>query len=230
MRSAGCIINDMVDRSFDIQVERTKLRPLACGELSMHQASILLGILLAISAVIALILGPIVVMWGVLALIPVSLYPFMKRISWWPQLFLGLTFNWGALMGWAYINGTIGLPALLLYAGCVCWTLGYDTIYAHQDKEDDKRIGIKSLALRLGSHTKLAVGIFYSMTIGSWLAIGWLMHCNLWYYLALLCCGLHFCWQIAKVDLDRPVSCQYVFKSNISSGFLYLGGILTGFL
>lgn len=214
MRSAGCILNDMADRHFDRQVERTKSRPLASGELSMWQASILLGVLLLLSFGVAIALGWQVVLWGAIALVPVTLYPFMKRITWWPQLFLGLTFNWGALMG--FIAAGYEFPpaaALALYAGSIFWTLGYDTIYAHQDKKDDAQVGVKSTALYLGQRTKPAVAAFYALAVLGWGGASYLMsgsiHAGL---LALI--ALHLAWQIRSVQLDAPSSCLSVFKSN----------------
>lgn len=226
MRSAGCIINDMADRDFDRQVERTRTRPLASGELTMTQAGVLLAALLACGAIIAAMLGKAVFLWAVLSLAPVTAYPFMKRISWWPQLFLGLTFNWGALMGWAAVRGTVELPALLLYAGGVFWTLGYDTIYAHQDKNDDARIGVKSTALRLGMKTKRAVGAFYLLATLLWGLAAWTSDSGMAAYVFLALTGLHFLWQIRSVNLDDPASCRRIFVSNIKLGWLMLIGFL----
>jgi 4-hydroxybenzoate polyprenyltransferase len=230
MRSAGCIINDMADRKFDGRVERTKARPLASGELHMRQAFILLFLLLAISAAIALHLGWIVILWAALSLFPVVIYPFMKRISWWPQLFLGLTFNWGALMGWAAVRGEVELPALLLYASSIFWTLGYDTIYGHQDKKDDIRIGVKSLALRLGDHTQQGVGLFYVITLTGWSITGWIAGCGLLYFSFLALVGLQLGWQICKAELDNPASCRRIFISNTHMGWLMLAACLSGFI
>ncbi len=218
MRSAGCIINDMADRHFDRKVERTKTRPLASGELSMRQAALLLALLLIVSLGVAIALGERVVLWGAVALVPVALYPFMKRITWWPQLFLGLTFNWGALMG--FIAAGYDFPpaaSLALYAGSIFWTLGYDTIYAHQDKKDDAQVGVKSTALYLGQRTKPAVAVFYALSILGWGSACYLMsgsmHTGLWALVAL-----HLAWQIKSVELDTPSSCLSVFKSNIGLG------------
>ncbi len=211
MRSAGCIINDMADRNFDRQVERTKNRPLASGELSMRQAGMLLAVLLAIAFGIAVMLGREVVCWSALALPLVVLYPLMKRITWWPQLFLGLTFNWGALLGWVAVHGTLAWPALLLYAGCVFWTLGYDTIYAHQDKEDDIKAGVKSTALRLGRRTKLCVAGCYGIFISSLVLLA--PHAPpAWGLLLVLATQLF--WQVWSVELDNPVSCKNIFITN----------------
>lgn len=214
MRSAGCIINDMADRKFDAEVERTKTRPLASGELSIRQAAVALFFLLVIAFGIALVLGMQVILWGALALAPVSLYPFMKRISWWPQLFLGLAFNWGALMGFAAVTGSIPPAAFALYIGSIFWTLGYDTIYAHQVKKDDAAIGVKSTALRLGKRTKPAVGVFYVLAVVGWYMAG----ANA---LLLLPAAAHMAWQVYAVNLDEPLSCRRIFKSNA-----WLGGVV----
>lgn len=230
MRSAGCIVNDMADRTLDRQVERTKDRPLASGELSMTQGSVLLSILLLLSAMIALRLGIVVMLWAVLSLIPVAIYPFMKRISWWPQLFLGLTFNWGALMGWAAVRGEVETPALMLYGASVFWTLGYDTIYAHQDKADDRRAGIKSLALRLGNHTRQGVGLFYLIALTGWAGTGWLAGCGPFFYSLLTLAGLHMGWQLCRVNLEDPASCKAIFVSNIALGLLMMTACFAGFV
>src|SRR5690349_2337918 len=163
MRPMGCVINDLFDRDLDRQVARTKDRPLASGEITTGEALRLVLYLLLLALGVALLLGKAVLFWSMAALPLVVLYPLMKRITWWPQLFLGLTFNWGALVGWVAIRGQVELPAVLLYLGGVFWTLGYDTIYAHQDKADDQAAGIKSTALRLGKNTKPALIGFYTL-------------------------------------------------------------------
>lgn len=226
MRSAGCIINDMADREFDKQVERTRTRPLASGELGMKQAAILLCALLLGSLAIALLLGPAVLIWAALSLLPVVIYPFMKRISWWPQLFLGLTFNWGALMGWAAVRGEMDWPAIALYAGGIFWTLGYDTIYAHQDKNDDQKIGIKSTALRLGEHTKQFVALFYLLALVLFVWAGMLAGMHNSFYALMLPVAVHFICQVYRVNLDEPASCRQVFISNIRLG----GWVMVAFL
>ncbi len=228
MRSAGCILNDIADRKFDALVERTKNRPLASGELNLTQAIILLIVLLAASLQIAITLGYAVLLWAILALVPVALYPWMKRISWWPQLFLGLTFNWGVLMGWVAVRGTIEWPAIALYIGCIFWTLGYDTIYAHQDKKDDARIGVKSSALRLGERTKPIVEIFYALAAIGWAGSAYLTGCRSVAYIFLILSFLHLMCQIKKVDLESPESCKKVFISNILLGWLVLAAFLAG--
>lgn len=222
MRAAGCIVNDMADREFDSKVERTRTRPLASGELSMRQGFSVLGVLLAIAFLIVLQMKGQVVWMAVAALPLVVAYPFMKRITWWPQAFLGLTFNWGALMGWVAVRGEPGWPALLLYAGCVFWTLGYDTIYAHQDKVDDLQAGVKSTALRLGNMTLRYVSVFYVLAVLLWAAAIGDMRA-----LMLLPVALHFIWQIRTVNIDDPASCMRVFRSNTVLGWLMLAAVAT---
>lgn len=228
MRSAGCIINDMADREFDKQVERTKTRPLASGELGMTQAAAALLLLLTLALAVALMLGFQAVLWGVLALLPVAIYPFMKRISWWPQLFLGLTFNWGALMGWAVVRGQVEWPAIALYAGGVFWTLGYDTIYAHQDKTDDAKIGVKSTARRLGKHTRSAVAVFYTLAWLCWLAAGNLALMHDSYYLLMIPALSHLLWQVYRLDIHNPLCCRKIFVSNTWLGLWVMIACLFG--
>ncbi len=226
MRSAGCIVNDITDRKIDAKVERTKTRPLASGELSVRQAIALLAALLATSLGIAVLLGWKIVALGALWLPLVAAYPWMKRLTWWPQLFLGLTFNAGALFGWVAVRGTIELPAVLLYLGGICWTLGYDTIYAHQDKEDDAKLGVRSTALRFGKATKPWVAGFYSACIALLAAAGAHEGVSSIYYLGLLLVAAHFLWQMLTVCLDDPASCRHVFHANSLSGLLVFLSIL----
>lgn len=224
MRGAGCIVNDIADRNFDGQVERTKSRPLVSGELNIRQAICLLIALLLMSLFVAYKLGLMVIMWGTLALIPVGIYPFMKRVSWWPQLFLGLVFNWGALMGWAAVRNQIDFPAILLYIGGVFWTLGYDTIYAHQDKADDARIGVRSTALRLAANTRIFVSVMYALAILCFiLAAG-----NSLALFCLIPAAIHCFWQAYILDIDCPNLAKTVFFSNVwLGGLIYLGLIFS---
>lgn len=226
MRSAGCIVNDIADREFDKHVERTKHRPLASGELSLMQALMLLAVLLLCSLAIAMLLGKMVVMWALLSLPLIVTYPLMKRISWWPQLFLGFTFNWGALMGWAAVRGGVDMPAILLYAGGIFWTLGYDTIYAHQDKKDDTRVGIKSTALKLGENTKPVVGAFYIAAIALWMAAGVTAGRGIFTVVLLLGALAHFLWQVKAVKLNEPACCRLMFMSNTTLGWLIFAAFI----
>ena len=151
MRGAGCTLNDIADRDFDAKVARTRTRPIPSGAVSVPQAALFMAVELAIGAAVLLSLPRTAILLGILVLALIATYPFMKRVTYWPQFFLGLNFNWGALLGWAAVRDDLAWPAALLYLGGICWTLGYDTIYAHQDKEDDALIGVKSAALALGA-------------------------------------------------------------------------------
>ncbi len=228
MRGAGCTINDMTDRNLDAQVARTRNRPLASGRLTMKQALVFLGaqLLVGLLVLVQLHVGAILVSLAALPLIVI--YPWMKRITWWPQLFLGITFNWGALVGWIATTGSLDWPAVLLYAAGIFWTLGYDTIYAHQDKADDALIGVKSTARRLGESTALCLWGFYGLVLlflalaGLSVGIGWL------FYLALLTVALHFAWQITTLDINDPGNCLARFRSNREAGLLVMVALFAG--
>lgn len=230
MRAAGCIINDLTDRKFDAQVERTKTRPLASGAVSVKEATTLLGTLVLASFAIALALPKIVLMLAFCALPLVVLYPWMKRWTHWPQAFLGLTFNFGALMGYAAERGAVEWPALFLYMAGIAWTLGYDTIYAHQDKEDDIKAGVKSTALLFGKYSRHWIAVFYAMTI-FWLVIaGHMAVIGPGYFLGVILLTAHFSRQVAQVNFDDPASCLRHFKSNGISGALPFIGVAIGSL
>lgn len=219
MRGAGCTYNDIIDRDFDGQVARTATRPIPAGEVSVRQAWGFLALQLLIGLGVLLQLNMMTIGLGVASLLLVLTYPFMKRITYWPQAWLGLTFNWGALMGWTAVTGSLSWTAVALYAAGFFWTLGYDTIYAHQDKEDDALIGVKSTALRLGQSTLPFVIAMYALTIlllavavgltrFSWVSSGLLF---------LVAC--HFTWQAATLDTEDSANCLARFKSNRDAGF-----------
>ncbi len=214
MRAAGCVINDLWDRELDKGVERTALRPLAAGTVSPQAAAVFLAFLLSTGLMILLQFSLVTILLGVLVIPMIVTYPLMKRLTWWPQAFLGLTFNFSALMGWAAVSGIVEFPALFLYAGGILWTLGYDTIYAHQDKEDDMRMGIKSAALKLGKCSKKAIAFFYG---GAWLMIGAgfvLAGASALSLLLFVMSGVHLIWQLKNWDPDDQASSLRVFKSN----------------
>ena len=165
MRGAGCTLNDIVDRNFDGNVARTATRPIPSGAVTVRQALAFMVLLSLIGLVILLQFNAVAVAVGVVSLLLVAVYPFMKRVTYWPQAVLGLTFNWGALLGWAAVRGDLGVPSLVLYGAGIFWTLGYDTIYAHQDKEDDALIGVKSTAILFGETTRLWLYSFYGMSV-----------------------------------------------------------------
>ncbi len=227
MRAAGCTFNDIVDKEFDAKVERTRLRPLPSGQITVFQAWIFLLGLVALSFLILLTFNPLAVVVGLASLPLIVIYPFMKRVTYWPQLFLGLTFNWGAMLGWAAVSGEVPVAALLLFTGGILWTLGYDTIYAHQDKEDDALIGVKSTALKFGKSTKSWLFAFYG---GAVLLIGLsgvLAGMGIGFQIGLLVLALHFIWQIRRVDIENSASCLGIFRSNALAGWLlFIGATL----
>ena len=222
MRSAGCIVNDLWDQKFDAAVERTKTRPLVSGEISQKNALAFLGALLGLSFLILLTLGSTAVVLGVLSLTLVGIYPLMKRVTWWPQLFLGFTFNWGALMGWAAVTGGLDAPAFMLYVGGIFWTLAYDTIYARQDMEDDARIGIRSTALLFGDKSPKLVALFMALAILLFLFSKLTSTPSPFIILFLLPVAAHAIWQMRTWDMENPQSCLRVFKSNQAFGWLVL--------
>ncbi|MCB9987881.1 MAG: 4-hydroxybenzoate octaprenyltransferase [Rhodospirillales bacterium] len=222
MRAAGCVVNDLWDRDLDRRVERTALRPLAAGTVSRPQAFAFLLFLLLIGLSILLQLSLVAVLLGILVMPLIALYPLMKRITWWPQAFLGLTFNFGVLMGWAAVSYVVGLPALLLYGVAILWTLGYDTIYAHQDKEDDAKIGIKSAALKLGACSKKVIAGFYAAAFLLLLAAMVAAQAGVLSCILLLLPAAHTALCLRKWNPDNPNSSLSVFKASRDTGLLVL--------
>lgn len=218
MRGAGCAINDMWDRNIDKQVARTQNRPLASGALSMPRARAFTALLLLIGLLVLVQLPALSIALGLLSLPLVVLYPLMKRITWWPQLFLGLTFNMGVLIGYAAAFDALTPAVWILYLAAIAWTVGYDTIYAHQDKQDDARIGVKSTALRLGAHTKQAVTCLYMVMLLCFAAIGVMQGMGVCYGIIMLIVAAHLFWQVHHVDLDNPHSAMHTFKTNRLTG------------
>jgi 4-hydroxybenzoate polyprenyltransferase len=227
MRGAGCTVNDILDRDFDARVERTRGRPIPSGQVGVGQALAFLVLLLLAGLAVLVQLDPLAVVLGAASLLLVFTYPLMKRITWWPQAFLGLTFNWGALLAWAAVRGTLDLPALLLYAGGLFWTLGYDTIYAHQDKEDDVLIGVKSSALRLGGASPFWIQVFYALAGLLFLAAGFAAGLPFpWWPVLFLPALLQLLWQARAWRMDDPADCLAKFRSNRWFGWLMLAAIL----
>ncbi len=226
MRGAGCIVNDILDRKIDAQVERTRTRPLASGEVTVKQALLFLLLPLFISAVILFTFNTKTILLGIGSLVLVGLYPLMKRITYWPQLFLGLTFNWGALMGWMAVRGEMEMPAILLYVAGIFWTLGYDTIYAHQDKEDDELIGVKSTALKLGERTPLWVRRFYSLTAILLFLAAFHAHVKDIFYPIWLAAVMQLIWQVYTLNCDDKQNCKTRFRSNNLFGLIVTVGLL----
>ncbi len=228
MRGVGCTINDIADRDFDGKVARTANRPLPAGDISLRAAVVFLCAQLLVGLVVLLQLPPFAMLVGALSLLLVFPYPLMKRITYWPQAWLGLTFNWGALLGWAAVHQAIAWPAVALYAAGVLWTLGYDTIYAHQDKDDDIAVGVKSTALRLGHKSPLWIAGFYTGSIALLALAGWGRGVSWAFYPLLAATAAHMGWQVWTGVLDDPHDCLRKFKSNTVVGWLVLGAILLG--
>jgi 4-hydroxybenzoate polyprenyltransferase len=226
MRGAGCTWNDITDRHLDALVERTRSRPIPAGQVSVTQAAAFLVVQALIGLVVLLQFNRTAVVTGIASLVIVAVYPFMKRITWWPQIVLGLAFSWGALMGFAVTQGRIDTTALALYAGSIAWVIGYDTIYAHQDSEDDALIGIKSTALLFGARTQPALILFYSLAvalIGVALALAG-VRWPAWIGLAAF--AGHLAWQIRRLEIGDPALCLRIFKSNRDAGLLLFSGLL----
>jgi 4-hydroxybenzoate polyprenyltransferase len=230
MRGAGCVINDLWDRDIDKAVERTKNRPLASGQITIRQAMYLLGGLLLLGLLILIQLPKLAILFGILSLIPVILYPLAKRVTWYPQAILGLTFNFGALIGAATISQEISTPALLLYSAGFFWTLGYDTIYAHQDIMDDGIVGIKSTALRFGNHSKAFISFFYILFLGLVYLTGVLTDANFIFYGLWMGACFHILWQIRTWDISNPADCLHKFRGNRDSGLIVLCAYLGGYI
>ncbi len=220
MRGAGCAYNDIVDRDLDAKVARTRGRPIPSGQLSVRAAWIFLVLLAFIGLVLLVQFNQLAIFVGLASLMLVAAYPFMKRIIWWPQLWLGLTFNWGALVGWAAVANEINLTAVALYLGGIFWTLGYDTIYALQDLEDDALAGVKSSARALKQNVRRGVAVFYGLAVLCLAAALYLAHGDMRHLLLLLPVAGHFCLQVVRLAPDNPARCLLLFKSNREAGLL----------
>jgi 4-hydroxybenzoate polyprenyltransferase len=214
MRGAGCTLNDIVDADIDMKVARTRSRPIPSGQVSKREAALFLGIQLLVGLVVLVQFNWTTVLLGVASLVLVAIYPFMKRVTWWPQLFLGLAFNWGALLGWSSQTGSLALPPLLLYAGSILWTIGYDTIYAMQDIEDDALIGVKSTARLFGRRARMIVALFYAATVALWVWAGLAAGAGgVFMVLMLVPAGL-FAWQVRTLNPHDATNAMVRFRSN----------------
>jgi len=226
MRGAGCTWNDLVDRDIDGRVERTRSRPIPAGQVSVQQAAAFLIAQALIGLAVLIQFNTFTIATGIASLAIVVVYPFMKRITYWPQIVLGLAFSWGALMGWTAAFGRLDPPALILYAGSIAWVIGYDTIYAHQDREDDALIGIKSTALLFGERTKPILSVFFAAAV---LLIGWsayLVGAGPVFWLALAAFGAHLAWQVRRFEIGNPDLCLALFKSNRDAGLILFAGLI----
>jgi 4-hydroxybenzoate polyprenyltransferase len=226
MRGAGCTWNDIVDRDLDAQVERTRSRPIPSGQVSVQAAVAFLLLQALVGLAVLLQFNRFTIMMGFASLGVVAIYPFMKRITDWPQIVLGLAFSWGALMGWPAVFGRLDLPAYLLYAGSIAWVIGYDTIYAHQDRDDDALIGIKSTALLFGDRTKPLLGLFYTLAVVLLALAGWSAGAGVVVALGLLAFAGHLAWQVYRLDIDDPDLCLAVFKSNRDAGLILFAALV----
>ena len=226
MRGAGCTWNDIVDRDLDARVERTRSRPIPAGQVSVQQAATFLIAQALIGLAVLIQFNTFTIATGIASLAIVVVYPFMKRITYWPQIVLGLAFSWGALMGWTAAFGRLDPPALILYAGSIAWVIGYDTIYAHQDREDDALIGIKSTALLFGERTKPILSVFFAAAV---LLIGWsayLVGAGPVFWFALAAFAAHLAWQVRRFESGNPDLCLALFKSNRDAGLILFAGLI----
>jgi 4-hydroxybenzoate polyprenyltransferase len=226
MRGAGCTWNDITDRDLDARVERTRSRPIPAGQVSVPQAFAFLVVQALIGLAVLLQFNRFAIATGIASLIIVAVYPFMKRITWWPQIVLGLAFSWGALMGFAVTLGRIDAAAVVLYLGSIAWVIGYDTIYAHQDAEDDALIGIKSTALLFGARTHQALIVFYGLAV-ILIGVALMLAGAHWFaWIGLAAFAAHLVWQIRRLEISDPALCQRIFKSNRDAGLLLFVGLL----
>lgn len=227
MRAAGCAYNDFVDRDIDGRVQRTANRPIPSGQVSPAGAIVVAGVCALIGLAVLINFNTFTIWLAISSLLIVAAYPFAKRLTTYPQFVLGLAFNWGALVGWAAVKGELALPPLILYIGCVAWTIGYDTIYAHQDKEDDAILGLGSTALRFGDDTTSKVGALYGIAVVMWLIAGALAGAHLMYYFAITLVFLQMSWQVATLDTRDPNNCLRRFRSNRDVGIAVFLGLVS---
>ena len=227
MRSAGCVYNDIVDRDLDARVERTRLRPLASGRTTLSAAWALTLTLCLVGLVVLLQLPRTAQYAALAAILPVAAYPFMKRITWWPQAWLGLVFSWGAIVGWPAVTGSLAAPALWLWAGSIAWVIGYDTLYAIQDIEDDALVGVKSSARRLGKHAATGIAICYIAALAGWGTALWQVQPRPLALLTLLPAALHLASQVARADPANGTLALALFRSNRTTGLLVFLAMLT---
>jgi 4-hydroxybenzoate polyprenyltransferase len=226
MRGAGCTYNDIVDRDLDARVARTRSRPIPSGQVTVRQALGFLLLQALVGLIVLLQFNRPTILIGLASLVVVAVYPFMKRITWWPQLTLGIAFSWGALMGWPAVTGSLAWPPVLLYLGGIAWTIGYDTIYAHQDKEDDALIGVRSTARLFGERTRVALVLLYCLATLLFAAAWWAAGVGIFAYLGLALGALQLGWQIAALATGDPDNCLRVFQSNRYYGWILFAGLV----
>jgi 4-hydroxybenzoate polyprenyltransferase len=226
MRGAGCTWNDIVDRDLDKRVERTRSRPIPSGQVSVRAAAAFLVLQALVGLAVLLQFNRFAIAVGFASLAIVAVYPFMKRFTYWPQIGLGLAFSWGALMGWAATFGRLDPPAYLLYAGAIAWVIGYDTIYAHQDREDDALIGVKSTAILFGARTKPMLIVCYALAVVLIALAGWGAGGGVLFTVGLVAFAAHLAWQIVRLDIEDPLNCLAVFKSNRDAGLILFAALV----
>lgn len=233
MRGAGCTYNDLVDEDIDAAVSRTASRPIPSGRVSRGSAKTFIWMQLGVGGLALVYLSTFrgnvngfALLLAFSSLLVVAIYPFAKRVTNWPQLVLGLAFSWGALMGWAVVFGSLSMPALLFYVGCICWVIGYDTIYAHQDREDDALVGVRSTARLFGEHTATALVILYVMALAAFAGTLFLVGDFLFGWISLLAGGLHLGWQIRQLDINDSALCLKLFQSNHRFGLIFFSGLI----
>ena len=225
MRGAGCTWNDIVDRELDAKVERTRSRPIPSGQVTVTQAATFLIVQALVGLAVLLQFNGFTVLMGFASLGVVVIYPFMKRITYWPQIVLGLAFSWGALMGWPTVFGRLDWAPIILYAGSIAWVIGYDTIYAHQDREDDALIGIKSTALLFRERTKPMLAVFYVAAVVLIGIAGTIAAGNVYFFIGLVGFAAHLGWQVFSLDINDPAHCLKLFKSNRDAGLFLFGAM-----
>jgi 4-hydroxybenzoate polyprenyltransferase len=226
MRGAGCTWNDLVDRDLDAQVERTRSRPIPSRQVTPMQAFLFLVLQALVGLVVLLQFNWFTVATGIASLLTVAVYPFLKRVTYWPQIGLGLAFSWGALMGWPAVFGKLEIPAFILYAGSISWVIAYDTIYAHQDREDDALIGIKSTAILFAESTKPMLAAFFAAAVVLIGIAGWMSGAGLIFALGSAAFAAHLGWQVKRLDISDPALCLRLFKSNRDAGLILFAAMI----
>jgi 4-hydroxybenzoate polyprenyltransferase len=226
MRGAGCTWNDIVDRDIDAQVKRTRSRPIPSGQVLVRSALVFMFAQALVGFIVLLQFNHFAIATGLASLIVVALYPFAKRVTSWPQLALGFAFSWGALMGWAAVFGRLDPPALVLYAGSILWVIGYDTIYAHQDREDDAIVGVRSTARLFGLETKIALTILYTGAVALITAAVVAAGGGIPALAGVFSFALHLAWQVRKIDVNDSALCLWLFRSNRDAGLLLFAGLV----
>lgn len=226
MRGAGCTWNDLVDRDLDAKVERTRSRPIPSKQVTVAQATLFMVSQALVGLAVLVQFNRFTVLCGFASLLVVAVYPFMKRVTYWPQIVLGLAFSWGALMGWPAAFGRLDWPALVLYLGSISWVIGYDTIYAHQDREDDLMIGIKSTALLFQERTRPMLAVFYAGAVALIGIAGLMAGGGVIFVIGVVAFAAHLAWQVMRLDIDDPAHCLMLFRSNRDAGLLLFGAML----